>query len=286
MEFDQLQALVTLAQTRNFSRAAHQLFRTQPAVSLQIKALEEELEVSLVERLPRDVRLTDAGALLVERARTILRERTQAREDIANLQGLGSGTLRIACSENISRYYLAPVIARFLKEYPAIEIIIQNMASPAAEKSCVEGLADFAFTLLPTEHCELQAHVVLEYRDVGVCALSHPLAKRKRISLIDLADVRLLLLNPATKSHQLLARDFVQAGIAPKAALELGSADSQKEFARIGLGVGIIPGYTLTQGSRSLHSFQIAGLSKRQIAICTRPSSSSKLLKKFLEFNH
>ena len=285
MEFDQLQALVTLSETHNFSKAAQQLYRTQPAVSLQIKALEDEVQTALVERLPRDVRLTQAGALLVERARTMLREREQAREDLANLQKLGQGSLRIACSENISRYYLAPVLARFLKEFPAIDFIIQNMASPAAERACMEGSADIAFTLLPAELPDLQTHVVLEYRDVGVCAQSHPFAARKRVTLAELAEHRLLLLNPATKSHQLLARDFVQAGVTPRASLELGSADSQKEFARIGLGIGIIPGYTLTPIQSDLHSLQIIGLQARKIAICTRPNSSSMLLKKFLEFN-
>ena len=284
MDFDQLSAIVALAEERNFSRAAHRLFLTQPAVSMKVKALEGELGVALFERTPKDVRPTQAGVVLLERARAMLREAERAREDLRNLAGLATGTLRIACSENISRHYLAPVIARFLKDWPAIEFIIQNMPSPAAESAVFQGLVDLAFTLLPLQHPDLVHKVVLEYRDVGVCSASHPLALRKRVPLVELVAHKLLLLNPATKTHQVLADDFARNGLQPKATLELGSADTQKEFARIGLGVAIIPGYTALDPSKDLHVFQMLGLGTRQIAYCLRQGSTSAALAEFLRY--
>jgi len=282
MEFDQLQALVALAQERNFSRAAHRLYITQPAVSLKIKALETELGVVLFERTPRDVRITEAGALLLERAQWILREQERAREDLRELQGLGRGTLRIACSENISRYYLAPVVAKYLAKYPQVELIIQNMPSPASELAVARGDVDVAFTLLPLDQPDLQSKVVLAYRDVGVCSKQHPLAKRQRVTLVDLAKHRLLLLNPSTKSHQLIAADFARQSLRPKDVLELGGAETQKEFARVGLGVGVVPGYTMETSQPHEHVFQITGLTPRQIAWCHRKNTHSKALDAFL----
>jgi len=285
MDFDQLKAHIALAEEGNFSRAAYRLCISQPAVSMKIRALEEELGSILFERSPRMVRLTAAGASLLLRARTIVREEELAREDLHNLQGLTTGTLRIACSENISRYYLAPRIAAFLQSYPAIEFSILNMPSPAAETAVAQGKADLAIMLLPTENPDLETHTVLTYRDQAVCSLQHPLAGRKRITLQALAPYRLLLLNPSTQSHRLLAQDFQEAGMTVSHALELGSAEAQKEFARIGLGVGIVPGYTLVEPPADLHCLQIQGLSLRSIALCKRPGSHSAVLEKWMALN-
>ena len=259
---------MAVADEQGFSRAAEKLFLTQPAISMQIKGLEEEMDTPLFDRVGKRVVLTQAGKVLLQSARNIFKEITASTEEIDDLKGLKTGSLTIACSDTLSRYYLAEKIGQFLSAHSAIEINLLNKTTPEITDLVVDLHIDLGFVILPVQFPRLKVTRVITYRELAVCSTDHPLAEQSSIDLRQLADFPLLLLDPMTKSRVLLERAFHQQGISVQRRLELGSVEVQKALAQIGLGVAIVPDFSVTDDD--LHSVDIPQLPDREIGVICR----------------
>lgn len=268
MDLQQLRTLLAIAREGNFSRAGEQLHLTQPAISMQIRRLEEELDEPVLDRSARQVRLTQAGEILVARAQHIFAEMAEATRELEELKGVRRGYVTIGCSDTASRYYLAHRLGRFIARYPRIEINLHNRTTPEIVDEALRGAIDLGIALLPCASDRITAVPLFNYREIAVCANDHPLARRKRISLDALSAFPLLLLEPRTRSRSLLDLEFARQGIAPRRIIELGSVELQKELARIGLGVAIIPDYAL--GSAELHVVALRELRARSVGVIHR----------------
>jgi DNA-binding transcriptional LysR family regulator len=268
MNLLQLKALMTVAEEKSFSRAAGKLFLTQPAISMQIKGLEEELDTRLFDRVGKRVVLTQAGKILRQRAKNIFKEITASTEEIDDLKGLKTGSLTIGCSDTLSRYYLAEKIGQFLSEFPAVEINLLNKTTPEITDLVLDLNLDLGFVILPIQFPRLKVTRVISYRELAVCSTDHPLAERSSIDLRRLADFPLLLLDSMTKSRVLLEQAFHQQGISVQRRLELGSVEVQKALAQIGLGVAIVPDFSVADDD--LHRIDVPQLPDREIGVIFR----------------
>ncbi len=245
MNIEQLRGFYTVAQEGSFTKAAEKLFRTQPAISLQVKALEDELGEMLFHRINKTVRLTQAGEILKEHVEFIFDRLDIARGQIQELQGLQRGRLVIGCSDTITIYILPKILQTYRQRYPKVEIAIRNKTSLEVAKLVLEGMVDFGIVTLPIERDLLDAEVLFTCSDVAICPPSHPLASQEVVSLMDLLPYSLLLLEPGSNSRRLLEQIFAAHEIPLQSAMDLGSIDVIKQMVAIGLGISIIPLFAL-----------------------------------------
>ncbi len=272
MELFALRGFVAVVEEESFTRAAQRVFVTQPAVSMQIKSLEDELGEPLLERDGRKVRLTEAGRILYECAKTALDVLDSAGERIQDLGGLKRGRLSLGCSDTLSTHVLVPILSAFAQQYPTLELTVHNKTSLQIMQLTLSSDLDCGLITLPCSEPGLSVEPLFEYREMAVVCSSHPLAKQSGVALDQLAQHRLLLLERSTKSRMLLEQEFLAAGTDPCATMEVGSVQMQKAFAQIGLGVGIVPEYSLADELRAdtLCALNVADLPARQIGLITR----------------
>ncbi len=151
MDVASLQAFVAVAEQGSFSHAAAALFLTQPAVSKRVSALEAELETRLFDRIGRAILLTEAGRLLLPRARHILGELEDSRRAIASLSDEVAGVLALATSHHIGLHHLPPVLRSFTAEHGAVELDLRFMDSEAACRAVDQGELELAVVTLPPQ---------------------------------------------------------------------------------------------------------------------------------------
>ena len=183
MDLDQLRGFVETARQKSFTKAAERLFLSQPAVSLQIKSLEEELGERLFDRRGRQVNLTDAGRVLLHRARQILGLIDRALEDVASLQGLEIGSVTVAASDTNCAYILPPVVRAFREAFAGIEIQLVDCMSPEVVRLVATGEVDLGLATLPVADPRVEACAILNRRDVVICSGDHALGEESCLNL-------------------------------------------------------------------------------------------------------
>lgn len=266
LDLDALKAFVAACEEGSVSRAAQRLFRSQPATTRQILSLEKALGANLLDRSSRGVRPSAAGEAVLHKAQKLLR-------DVENLTGVArdpvgeSGDLRIASSDTVAQYWLAPILGRFAKSAPQARLHLDISSSPEIANRVASGLDDVGFVLLPLQHPSLIHRTVLRYRHVAAFAKGGA-PRTGTISASDLADSRLVLLGRQTRSRQLIEEGFLAKGLWPQRVVEVGNVSVQKELVRVGLGVGVLPDYA-ARADDGLEYRPIEGASVREIALVT-----------------
>lgn len=262
MDLYQLRGFYEIALARSFTRAADKLFLTQPAISLQIKALEDELGESLFDRKRREIRLTAAGEVLFKHVQQIFDGLEDARNEIAALHKELNGRLVLGTSDTNCTYILPGVLEEFRRCYPAVDLDIRNRISPEIANLVANDGVDIGLVTLPVRHRDVQAHPLLQRQDVLICRPDHCLRERKRIRLTEVTTFPLLVLERGSTSRQLLEAAFVEGGMCPLVAMELGGIEVLKRFVEIGLGIAIVPQVAVAQEVErgQLHAVQITGL--------------------------
>ena len=241
MELQQLRGFCEVARQGSFTRAADRLFLTQPAVSQQIRALEEELGQSLLERGRKGVRLTDAGEALFRRARSVLGEVAAARAELEQMGTGVRGRVLLATSDTNCTYVLPPVLRRFRERFPEVEVDIRNKMSPEIGQLVLADEIDFGLATLPISGRGLSTEPVFERSDVWILPPGHPLSGRKAVLPATVGRYPLLALERGSQSRSLLDAVLRGAGAAPSIAMELGSIEIIKRFVEIGFGVALVP---------------------------------------------
>lgn len=272
MELYQLQGFLEVAQAKSFTLAAQKLFLTQPALSLQIKALEEELGESLFERQGKKILLTPAGRLLQERAGQILGLVGQAQQEIQAARELRTGRLVIGASDSLCLYVLPAVIQFFHEKFPGVELQFVNRQSAEVVSLVAAGAIDFGLVTLPVLEPKVETEPLFWREDVAICPPAHPLAEVSSVSLAMLAEYPLLLLEKSSHSRVLLEQMLAKTGVMPERVLELGSVEVIKRFAALKLGVSIIPAYTVETEMKAgqLYAIRLPWLPTRSVGVVQR----------------
>jgi DNA-binding transcriptional LysR family regulator len=269
MNLEQLRGFYTVVQEGSFTKAAKKLFRTQPAISSQIKLLEDELGEQLFQRIGKTIRLTQAGEILRRHVSYIFDHLDIAQNQIQELHGLQRGRLVIGSSDTMTIYILPQILKTYRQRYPNIEIAIRNKTSLEVAELVLEGVVDFGIVTLPIENEMLRMEVLCTYPDVVICPIDHPLANQKVVSLVDLSLYPLLLLEPGSNTRRFLEESFATHDIQLHSAMDLGSIDVIKQMVAIGLGVSIVPLYAVRADTdvEGLVVLPLKKLPQRQIGV-------------------
>ncbi len=243
MDLRQLRYLVALAEERNFTRAAARAHIAQPAMSQQVRRLEEELGLALVQRTTRHVSMTDAGELLVARARRILAELDAARTELESLTGLHTGHLAIGAMHTMGPVDLSLALAIFHRRHPGVELTVREQSSEElAEMLRVDEL-DLAF-LSVTERIEsrgLGLHHLVSEELVVLLPADHPLSRRRRVRMAELADEAFISFREGARLRELLISAGRHAGFEPQVTVESNESQRVRRLVARGLGVAILP---------------------------------------------
>ena len=269
MDLYQLRSFYEIVREQSFTRAAAKLFLTQPAISLQLKALENELGETLIERNRRQLRLTLAGEIFFAHAKAILAQLEQARDDIAALKQVVRGRLAIGTSDTNCTYILPRLLAEFHARYPAVELDVRNRMSPEVGQLVLNDEVDFGLATLPVKHRDLVCESLFARRDVLICPLDHALGARRRIALKQLAAYPFLVLERGSISRQLLEAAFQREGLALQVEMTLGGIEIIKRYVEIGLGIALVPEVAVAAevAAGKVRAVQVNGLAKRQIGL-------------------
>ncbi len=242
MDISNIQAFVTVAATGSFSRAAEQLYLTQPAVSKRITALEEQLGARLFDRIGRRITLTEAGTVLRPRAEHILAELEDSRRAIANLKHTITGSLSIGTSHHIGLHRLPPVLRAFTVNYPDVKLDLHFMDSEAACRTVEQGDLELGIvTLPPTPSSNLNTLPVWDDPLSIVVSDEHPLATKKRLSAAELAEHTAILPSRGTYTRELLEQVIAPLAINLCVGLSTNHLETIKMMVSVGLGWSILP---------------------------------------------
>jgi LysR family transcriptional activator of glutamate synthase operon len=243
MELRQLRYLVALAEELHFTRAAEREHIAQPALSQQIRRLEQELGIALVERTTRRVAMTDAGELLVARARRILAEIDAALTELDGLRGVQTGRVTIGAMHTMGPIDVALALARFHDRHPDVELTVREQSSEElAEMLRVDEL-DLAF-LSVTERIEshgLGLHQLISEELVVVLPADHRLSGRSEVRMAELAGDEFISYRQGSRLRELLGAAGRHAGFEPSIKLESNESQRIRRLVARGLGVAILP---------------------------------------------
>lgn len=257
MELANLIAFVAVAEHGGFSAAAEQLHLTQPAVSKRIAQLEASLDARLFDRLGRQVAPTEAGQLLLPRARQLLAEAEAARQALRGLgEGVG-GSLRLATSHHIGLHRLPPLLRRFAAKHPQVALDIRFMESEQAWQDVLQGRIELALTTLGPATPPLRATNLWDDPLCFVAAPGHPLARKARPSLADLAAHPAVLPDPGTFTHRIVADAFAARGLRLQLRMTTHYMETIKMLAGVGLAWSVLP---QTMLDRSLRALSVPGV--------------------------
>ena len=194
MNLRDLRYLVALADHKHFGRAAAACFVSQPTLSTQIKKLEDELGVALVERAPRHVMLTPAGRDAAERARVVIAEVEQMKEAARRTQNPEAGTVRLGIFPTLGPYLLPHVVPRIRQRFPQLELLLVEEKTDVILRQLREGKLDAGVLALPLHDDQLHTEFLFEEPFLLAVPESHPLAARDTLTMRDLSQESLLLL--------------------------------------------------------------------------------------------
>jgi LysR family transcriptional activator of glutamate synthase operon len=243
MELRQLRYLVALADERHFTRAAAREHIAQPALSQQIRRLEAEVGLTLVERTTRRVAMTEAGELLVARARRILAELEDAQAELGTLAGVKGGRLSVGALHTMGPVDLSLLLAAFHRNHPAVELTVREQSSEELAEMLRDDEIDLAF-LSVTERIQshgLELHHLVSEELVAVLPTQHPLASRDGVALSELAGDPFISFRTGSRLRELLDSAAASVGFEPRIALESNESRRIRSLVSGGLGVAILP---------------------------------------------
>ena len=239
MDFDQLETFIEVARLSSFSRAAEKRFRTQPAISSQIRSLEEEVGAKLLDRSGGKVSITAAGKLFLKFAEETLDARKAAMTAIAETERVPRGEIVVGANEGTCLHILPEVFAHFKKQYPDVSVSIRRADYSKVLESVIDNSVDFGVVSTPINDPRLS--VVLIHKDelVLIVPPRHPLAKFKSASATDIAQYPLVM-PKVGHTRDALDQLFHEHKLKPRYAMELDSSELLKRFVAADVGVGFI----------------------------------------------
>ncbi len=239
MDFDQLHTFLEIVRLKSFSKAAQTVYRTQPAISAQVRQLEQELRTELFERFGSRISLTTAGKIFTEYAAQMLDLRRRAQDAIAELESNPRGELVIAANEATCIYVLPKVFSHYRQLFPAVQLQVNRSYGSRVVEAVMDHSADFGLTQLPVD--EKRVQVVNVHRDEIrlIVPAGHRLARQVTVSPKDIiGDFLVLPQQGKTRTRLNTWLEPVEDEI--RVSMELDSTEMMKRFVMAGLGISFL----------------------------------------------
>ena len=278
MNLRDLKYLVALADLRHFGKAAEACFVSQPTLSTQIRKLEHELGVALVERAPRKVMMTAAGQDVVLRARRIVAEVEQMKEGARRSMDPESGSLRLGVFPTLGPYLLPHLVPQLRERFPRLELLLVEEKSDVLLQRLREGKLDAALLALPLHDDQLHAELLFEEPFVFAAPHQHPLAAEKALSMSQLSNETLLLLEDGHCLRDQALDVCRLAGAQEKSGFRATSLETLRQMVAAGVGVTLLPALSVHETIAQSPNIRLvpfhAPAPSRQIALVWRKSSA------------
>ena len=239
MDFDQLETFLEVVRLSSFSRAAEKRFRTQPAISSQIRSLEEEVGARLLDRSGGKVSITASGKLFQKFAEETLAARKAAMTAIAETERVPRGEIVVGANEGTCLHILPEVFASFKKQYPDVAVNITRADYAKILESVIDNSVDFGVVSLPVTDARLTVAPIHRDELIIIAPPHHPLAKLKAATIAEVAQYPLIL-PKAGHTRDSLENLMHERKLKPRIAMELDSSELLKRFVAADAGVGFI----------------------------------------------
>jgi LysR family hydrogen peroxide-inducible transcriptional activator len=241
MNLRDLRYLVALAEYKHFGRAAEASFVSQPTLSTQIKKLEDELGVALVERTPRKVLLTEVGQEIAQRARDVLNEIDQIKAIARRTVDPGSGTLRLGIFPTLGPYLLPHVLGRIRERFPRLELLLVEEKTEVILRQLREGRLDAGILALPLADQQLHTEFLFEEPFIVAVPGSSDLASRRNLKLEDLEDRSVLLLEDGHCLRDQALEVCQMAGAGERSGFRATSLETLRQMVAANVGITLLP---------------------------------------------
>ena len=288
MEIWQLRTFCEIAETLNFTKASEKLHLTQSAVSHQMKSLEDELGVSLFIRAKRGVQLTDAGRTALEHAKRILTEVEDMREHLAGREKAVAGRVRVGAATQALVYLFAPLFEEFMDVHEAVELVFRTTATTEQTvDDILSGVADVGFASMAVYSPNLKVVELFNDELILVVSKKHPLASRTEVSSDELRNERWILFERGASIRRATDAFFKTEQIEPEMALESNDTYFVKLMIERGLGVALMPAWTVKQETAAGKLAQLSIKSKelrRTVAMVSLKGTPSTPIVAFTDF--
>lgn len=243
--FRQLEIFEAIARLGSFTRAADELYLTQPTISMQMKKLADMVGIPLIEQVGKKVQLTDAGRELAQTCREVFAAMDRFTMSVAERQGLKKGRLALMAVSTAS-YFAPRLLGEFAHQYPGIEVSLKVTNREQVLAGLADNLADLYILGRPPEDIEVEAKPFMCNPLVILAAPDHPLAGQEDIPLARLAKEPWLMREPGSGTRMAVERLFADAGIELRPRMDLGSNEAIKQAILAGLGIAVMSTHSLT----------------------------------------
>lgn len=265
-----LKTFVAVTRTRSFRLAAERNFITQPAVSQHIRILEKKLNTTLFERRGRNVVLTPAGEVFLPYAQNILKQYEEAQMRVRELDNSFSGMIRIATIYSVGLYELKPVVQKFLKKYPQVNLHLEYQKSSAIYEMVSNRTVDFGMVAFPQKRSGVVAQTFVEDELVLAQSPQQRILPKRTIALKDLEGVKLIGFAADTATGKVIQHFFAARKIRPDIRHEYDNIELIKSAVVLGLGCALVPRKTILRELKDkiLEIVDVKGLAiKRPIGV-------------------
>jgi len=269
LEVYALKIFLTAAEAENFSAAARQLNLTQPAVSMQIRALEKKLDVPLFQRIGRSLTLTERGQALVPLARNLINQAIQIEEELESLKGEVVGHLKIGCSTSTGKYILPHLVARFRRCHPKVQISIYNYSRDRVLAELADGRLQLGVFSFEPDGRETGYRHFFTDDVVLIVPADHPWARRDRVAPEELRQADFILRDRESGTRQEVEAALQRVGLSVSdlnLVMEIGNAEAISMAVEAGIGVAFVPRSVARRGIQlgKIKEVCVAGFSLRR----------------------
>ncbi len=240
----QLNVFEAVARNLSFTRAAEQLHLSQPAVSMQVRQLEESVGLELFEKLGKKIQLSEAGRELHHYSQSINRQLREAEEVLESLKGLSRGRLKLAVASTVN-YFAPRLLAAFSRRHPGIGLHLDVTNREALVRLLDANESDIVLMGRPPDNLDLESEPFMDNPLVIIAPPDHPLAGGKSISLERLAEEIFVMREPGSGTRQAMERFFSEHGLQIRQGMEMTRTEAIKQAVRAGMGLSIVSTHTI-----------------------------------------
>jgi DNA-binding transcriptional LysR family regulator len=240
MDLHVLQVFRAVATEKSFSRAATKMGRTQPAISLAVQRLEAEIGEALIDRSAKEVRLTDAGTLVLDYARRMGNLRDEMVGALAELRDNASGRLTIGANESTT-LYLLPHLARYRRQYPRVKVQVRRSRSSEIPDELLDGELELGVISYAPQDDRLVSRVIFTDHLAFVVSPEHRLARRKAVSIAELGMETFIAHNVISPYREVLMREFQRLKVPLNRDVEVPTVEAIRKLVQQNEGVAFLP---------------------------------------------